>query len=364
MSLKRTRRHIILYSFILFISFFLITETVLRVLNFKYARSPLYFKFHFLNQGRMERLFNEDSDLFWVLKPGQVVKWKKPIEINSRGFRGPEFDPVKRPQECRIVCLGDSCTFIGREPYPQMIQNLVNTMNIINKIQVINAGVPGYSSYQGLILLKKRVLPLHPDVITVSYGWNDHWLSHGFSDKLRRQPDKEIIGIREIANKMKIYQFLNYIIARLQQFGDSRDTVDSSKYRVSLKDYKHNLLSMIKTCREHTIKLFLLTAPSALSAGNISHYLVDDGYCDDMEKLPELHQQYNDIVRTVGSQESIPVIDTDALFNDTGIEQLFADPYKNPIHFNERGHALLARLIINNLETKTNCINLDENHHE
>jgi lysophospholipase L1-like esterase len=38
---------------------------------------------------------------------------------------------------------------------------------------VINAGVPGYTSHQGLVYLRKHRLELHPSIVVAGFGFND-----------------------------------------------------------------------------------------------------------------------------------------------------------------------------------------------
>ena len=43
----------------------------------------------------------------------------------------------------------------------------------------VRLGVGGWTSAQGLAQLRRDVIPLHPKVITVYFGWNDHWRAMG-----------------------------------------------------------------------------------------------------------------------------------------------------------------------------------------
>src|SRR5712692_8177503 len=48
----------------------------------------------------------------FVLVPGAHPRLgAPPIQVNSRGFVGPEFEEPRAPGVARIVALGDSCTF-------------------------------------------------------------------------------------------------------------------------------------------------------------------------------------------------------------------------------------------------------------
>ena len=52
------------------------------------------------------------------------------------------------------------------------------------KYEVINAGIPGYTSLQGERFLKSDLLKLEPDIVPIMFAWNDHWAAaSGIADK-------------------------------------------------------------------------------------------------------------------------------------------------------------------------------------
>jgi lysophospholipase L1-like esterase len=116
-------------------------------------------------------LFRGDPLLFWSLRPGERIP-AEDIRINEDGRRGPSSEP--QTGAARIVCLGDSVTFgfkvLEAAAYPtQLAQRLDKT----HRVQVINAGVPGYSSLQGRRMLARDGAALAADIVIVSYGSND-----------------------------------------------------------------------------------------------------------------------------------------------------------------------------------------------
>src|ERR1041384_6578535 len=110
------------------------------------------------------------------------------IALNSEGFRTAPFDVVKRPGVLRIACIGDSWTFgmnvDQNETYPARLAALLNAESSAEKkaAEVINFGILGFTSFQGLQLLKTRVLALHPDVLVVGFAMNDSDVA-GYRDK-------------------------------------------------------------------------------------------------------------------------------------------------------------------------------------
>jgi len=117
-------------------------------------------------------LFAPDPLLFWRLRPGATMS-DEDIRINQDGLRGPKLG-MKRADTLRIVCLGDSTTFgfkvAEKESYPAQLARLLSENY---SVEVLNAGVPGYSTLQGLRFLERDVLCLEPDVLVVGLGAND-----------------------------------------------------------------------------------------------------------------------------------------------------------------------------------------------
>jgi lysophospholipase L1-like esterase len=121
------------------------------------------------------KLFIADPLLFWRLRPETALS-EEGIRVNRLGLRGAEIEADKTPGVFRVLCLGDSVTFGFKvrdaESYPARLQVL---LRIDRPVEVLNAGVPGYSSLQGARYLKRDLLRLKSDLIVVGFGRNDRW---------------------------------------------------------------------------------------------------------------------------------------------------------------------------------------------
>ena len=100
------------------------------------------------------RLLQQDSVLFWKQKSNLDTEFQnQKVVTNNIGFR---CHNIKEKNKKRIACLGASPTFGWgvkyEDTYPVVIEKTLKEKNI--DIEVINAGEIGYSSYQGLNLLK------------------------------------------------------------------------------------------------------------------------------------------------------------------------------------------------------------------
>ena len=96
---------------------------------------------------------------------------------NSLGYRGDEIVLPKPEGQFRIVCLGGSTTYTtGLEnyqmSYPNLLEKELHERGFTN-INVINAGVGAYTSWESLINFEFRVLDLKPDMIIIYHGVND-----------------------------------------------------------------------------------------------------------------------------------------------------------------------------------------------
>jgi hypothetical protein len=85
------------------------------------------------------------------------------IRTNSWGFRDREYPAARTEGVLRIVVIGDSFTFGSARPeenYPKALERL-----LAGRAEVINTGVPAYSTVQEVAHLKRFGLPFHPDVV-------------------------------------------------------------------------------------------------------------------------------------------------------------------------------------------------------
>jgi lysophospholipase L1-like esterase len=221
----------------------------------------------------------------------QIPTWN--ISLNSQGFRDVEFQTIKRTTSFRIICFGDSWTFganVGQDTtYPSQLGTLLNEEFPGKDFEVLNLGVLGYSSYQGLQLMKRIVNDFSPDLVIIGYAMNDASIA-GFRDKdlaassgTTKPWDKQL---GETAERLEIYKLTRYLAARLtdrpRSLGDhlkSLHEADTGEWwggserrvmgqhgydklepwtRVSPTDYEQNLFQMITLAKQHHAGVVLL----------------------------------------------------------------------------------------------------------
>jgi len=291
----------LLFSVIIIVVFIFITETILWLNGYDFN----IFKDNFRLKICGELLGEYDENLFWRLKN---VK--------------PEFGKENQ-DKLKIMCLTDSVSVMYEgKGYPNILQNiLLNTISEKKPI-VFNGGVPGYTSYQGLKYFKTELLPYNPDIITVCYGWNDHWQSgNKIPDKYQKPPRTNIYT--KIINKSRIVRIIGSFIMKTRQVRYKH--VGPAKFRrVSLRDFEQNIREFIKICKEE-ISVILMTAP----------------YLEGPEEWIPTHEKYNSIIRYIASEEKIPLIDLVDKFKKRS--DLFIDPSTDKTHYNWDGSYIVAK---------------------
>jgi lysophospholipase L1-like esterase len=106
------------------------------------------------------------------LKPNIEVRT---IKTNGLGLRDEEI-PEDKGNEFRILSLGESTTFglwvKQDETYSSVLEELMEDTDG-RPLRVINAGIPGYTLFQGYFYLERRGIDLKPDAVMIYFGHND-----------------------------------------------------------------------------------------------------------------------------------------------------------------------------------------------
>ena len=138
-----------------------------------------------------EELFASDPELFWRLRPGlERPDASGPlfgILSNSQGLREDHEIPMPKGKgEIRVLFLGDSCTFgeylSHAESFVQGVEDSLGSGFPGAAVECINAGVPGYTLFQGWKFLETEGYGYEPDVVVVYFGWNEGASWGGMSD--------------------------------------------------------------------------------------------------------------------------------------------------------------------------------------
>ena len=124
--------------------------------------------------------FEPHPQLVLVPKPGfgATSEHGKSVRHNSHGFRGPELQREKPAATFRIACLGGSSTY-GTGPtsneatWPEVLRRELIAARPELQVEVLNAGVPTWTTFESLVGLAFRVEPFAPDLVIVYHAMND-----------------------------------------------------------------------------------------------------------------------------------------------------------------------------------------------
>jgi lysophospholipase L1-like esterase len=119
-----------------------------------------------------------DPDVGKRMRPGWTGdEFGAPVRINSHGLRQPETGWEKPPGTYRILALGDSWTFgfrtENRDSYPRQLERILREglreRGSRTSLEVINAGVVGYSTAQEAAYLRVTGYRYAPDLVIVAF---------------------------------------------------------------------------------------------------------------------------------------------------------------------------------------------------
>ncbi|NDC37148.1 MAG: SGNH/GDSL hydrolase family protein [Proteobacteria bacterium] len=120
-----------------------------------------------------------DDRIIYELRANLDVKFTNVRVItNSCGLRSPERPRAKPANTYRIALLGDSFAFGWGVPQDQTFaQVLEDTLNSLTrgvpKVEVMNLGVPGYSTFQEVAAFRDKGLAFEPDTALIFFIHND-----------------------------------------------------------------------------------------------------------------------------------------------------------------------------------------------
>lgn len=285
-------------------------------------------------------IFEGDPLLLWRLKPNlDHFVWDFTVlSTNAQHLRSDRPLQTKQAGAIRIVCLGDSVTFgyrvptvwpdqpndYDREalPYPMLLEKELRAANPNKDIEVITMAVPGYTSHQGLAWLRRDIDQLKPDLLTISFGWNDASLSD-VPDSEAIKTNWRAVAVRWLVDHSQAFAHATRWL-RLKQTPSARVVRPAS--RVSEQDYLNNMMAMAQLGRQKQAAVIILAAP----------------YRDQVTNPAEaaLMKRYREGLRSVSRQNGMPFLELPELSEAAypANEGWFGEL----IHPNDMGHRLLT----------------------
>ncbi len=280
------------------------------------------------------------------------------VDVNSLGFRGPEMQSPKAPGTFRIFAIGESSTFGWKgvrshsEAWPAVLEAKLRAAHPGRAIEVVNAGVPGYTSIEQRINFLLRISHLQPDAIVIYHGNNDltwSWVpnietnlvygrgeSIGPPSRLARVVDYSYV-LMELRSRMDLFS---------RSTNQKHDLPDTTAIRV-LRD---NLAGLVGDARRVGARVAIGTfahglneagapgqysdAEKALGVPAVGRWFENLGPQGARRSFP----LYNEMVRQLAIAERIPL--AEPARRVPGTPEYFTDW----CHFTVKGEQLMAQI--------------------
>ncbi len=223
-------------------------------------------------------VYQPDPVLFWKPVPGQNCYTKlghKPVTVNSQGTRGREFSVEKPMNTLRIISVGDSRTFgwglSDYQTYSSLLEGHIReSLGGSKKVEVINAGVNGWSYGQILLYLKESALKYDPDVVVI--GEANMWTQFSETSSEAFVKDMMVrVRLKNILRRSAVYHYV--VEMQLKRFYDKYkrnfipvDPETDTNFEQEKADdpdafFKAQIAKVVDTLAAQGVKVVLLFVP-------------------------------------------------------------------------------------------------------
>lgn len=276
---------------------------------------------------------------------------------NSLGYRNDEFTLEKPSGVYRIVALGGSSTYDvsikdNAAIFTAQLERLLREDYGYHNVEVINAGVPGYNTWEILVNLEFRVLDLDPDLVIIYENTNDVHArmvepSAYRGDDLGRRQTWQVPPVA-LWEHSALLRIVSRMMNMSRQVGIddfvSSPTYVSWPYEYRLIEgnldpaeilkenppiyFRRNLENMSAIAKDHDITILLTTWAHS---PYLKDYAAQDYYQHGFK-------ENNDVIKEVAADQQVPLFDFAAVMpQDAGY-------WADGRHVNEEGALVKARL--------------------
>ena len=285
-----------------------------------------------------------------VTIPGARFKFfDAPHQINSLGFRGPEFELAKG-NHFRIVAIGESTTFgatiaAGDRPWPEVLEErIARELRCDEPVQVVNAGMPGWTLANQLARLKEDIWPLEPDLLLAYHGYNGFpYLIHELPEisvgQAPSAPERPSRLLRGLENAVRIRWFL-------RRYRAAQD-VDERVLETDLhgSHYAELYRKLVFGTRAMKIPLVLSTFNLAVKSDSPEEVVrFYELMFPDVRARVLANRLHTRLVKETGAEYDVTVIDT-----SRDVDGHWEDAFIDPMHLTQTGRERLARNLFEGL---------------
>ncbi len=209
-------------------------------------------------QARLREIVDpsQHDDLIYELRPGVATCFEGvPVNVSQRGVRRGSGPVAPKPGDTyRILALGDSHAFGWAIPEDDTVAAQLEAeleRRSAPRVEVVNAGVPGYSAYQEAAWLEAHGAGLEPDCVLVLFVANDMGLPHFLLRPEPAGPSALWNRIRRLTGSKRWFTFAPNRLATFVTEVDMERIPDRYRHMVGEDGYREALGRLAAWGREN-----------------------------------------------------------------------------------------------------------------
>ncbi|MCC7015110.1 MAG: SGNH/GDSL hydrolase family protein [Planctomycetes bacterium] len=294
---------------------------------------------------------------------------KETIHHNALGFRGPETTWAKPAGTFRIFCIGGSSTYgIGPSSnetnWPERLQAHLNERGLGKKVEVINGGCQGYSSFEMAIQLATRGVSFQPDLVLTYETINDvrcalypgvvpdntHWRANW---PVARKSELE--GLLEHSLTFLAWRRYctdwwensknlgSWVIVDFGKWTSTTgdDYAQPTDAELGFLNTRRNLVTILATARAHGAEVMFVTQGTRMSDF--------DRAAKSAQAQKDAFERVYRLIGEVANERGVPYCDARVVLEAEAARQSAANGkdqvFTNEVHMTDAGCELLARTI-------------------
>ena len=193
------------------------------------------------------------------------------VSTDSNGLRAPLHAEAKAAGAYRVMTLGCSTTFgwgvDDAESYPARLESLLTEGG--HPVEVINAGQPGYSSFQGLWLWDRALAKYAPDLVIFGYLVQDSRVVQ-YSDHTQALLMQDADFLKQtVLHRLKSYLWIrNEVDLRRKAASESGH---GGEARIPLDEYVANIRAFAARAAQVGARFMLFGYPLEVSGYTEAH---------------------------------------------------------------------------------------------
>lgn len=299
--------------------------------------------------------YNKTYGLKLLRPSAAIVGSDATIETNSYGLRSPEIPLERAPNSIRIAIVGASTVMGTDTSSNQEISAYVLERELTNrhpraKVDVINAGILGFTLAEEKKMIEELVTLFKPDVIILYTGFND---ISGYCDDdaaADNAPKAHPLNKVSLPRWVLSYQLL------LKNTPRARETAVkplNAKVVAELNTgpYETDLSALVASAKKHAAHVLLSTNARSfrrdmprdeqMALSTTARFY---NSCFDLDGLHDVYDAHNAIIDKVATAQHVPLVPMDTMMPPG--RAYFSDGN----HFTPKGEIYAARIFAKYLE--------------